>query len=137
MKRYSDKNGENLTTGILKDGVIEFWRKDEKKKHAITACVTIAEIQKALKCFNPQHGLYCLVKKKEFARVERWIESAPTEELRQRRRDSWEKDSDFGRYSARQDLAVDSAVKVVLKLYQFWEGKNETDTETDIPARRN
>ena len=137
MKRYSDKNCENPTTGALKDGVIEFWRKDEKKSQAITARVTIAEIQKALSCFNAQYGLYCLVKKKEIARVERWIESAPTEELRQRRRDSWEKDSDFGGYSARQDLAVDSAVRVVLKLYQFWEGENEKDTETDIPARRN
>ena len=125
MLRFSDsvKYCENPRKGTLKNGVIEFWPADEKKAKTITALITISEVESALKkYFNPRYGIYEAVRGKEYIRAEQWIEASPNEELKEKRRDRWENDSLTGKYSAKQALAVDSAVKVVLALYQKWKG---------------
>lgn len=106
----SAKSG--LFRGSVKGGVIEVWRSDFQKGE-IAFRLSIAEIDSELsQSANSNAVLYRLVRNEGRHAIERWIESSPTPELAQQRRDLWDGDI----------CGDDDAVRVVTRLYELETG---------------
>lgn len=123
---FSDKSSDNNSMrGTVKNGVMNIWRKNMKKKDAPVITVSINEIKEALKHggANSNATLFRLAKQKDYAFVESWIEKTESPKLRKARRDAWEKDTLTGKYSAIENRVIDSAAQVIKKLYEIATGK--------------
>lgn len=135
---FSDKTKEdNAMRGTVKNGVMTIWRKGgKKKKDTPIITVSVDEVNRALKKggANSEYTLHQLAKQKDYAAVEAWIEGTKKPEFRQKRRDSWEEDKLY----PSEDRAIDSAVRVIKKLYETATGeKPRSPWEKKQEAKKN
>ncbi len=134
---FSDKTKEdNGMRGTVKNGVMTIWRKGTKKSDTPIITVSVNEVDKALKKggFNGEYTLAQLARQKDYAAVEAWIEETKKPELRQKRRDFWEEDKLY----PSEDSAIDSAVRVIKKLYETATGEPpRSPWEKDQEAKKN
>ena len=138
---FSDKSkNDNVMRGTVKNGVMTIWRKGGKKKDTPIITVSVDEVDKALKKggANSEYTLAQLAKQKDYAAVEAWIGRTKKPELRQKRRDYWKNDNLNGKLSAAESRAVDSAVRVIKKLYETATGeKPRSPWEKKQEAKKN
>lgn len=138
---FSDKSkNDNAMRGTVKNGVMTIWRKGGKKKDMPIITVSVDEVDKALKkgSANSEYTFAQLAKQKDYAAVEAWIGRTKKPELRQKRRDYWENDNLNGKLSAAESRAVDSAVRVIKKLYETATGeKPRSPWEKKQEAKKN
>lgn len=120
--RFSDKSKDDTAMrGTVKNGVMTIWSKRCKKKDTPIITVSVDEVNQALEKggANSEYTLHQLAKQKDYAAVEAWIKGTKKPELRQRRRDSWEEKKLY----PFEDRAIDSAVRVIRKLYETATGE--------------
>ena len=115
---FSDKGGS--MKGGIANGVMTVWQKPgglPKKEFSFT--VTLDEVEKALKGgANSRYTIHQLAKGKIMAATEAWIEGSKTKALRDTRRDHWENNILHGKWSTLQAREIDSAARVIEKLYE-------------------
>ena len=117
--RYNDKNGR--FRGILRGDIISVIDKDRfaKKEDRISFDVPIQEIKDASKWMRNLNTVVHNINITKYDKaVEKWIESSPTEELRNTRRKFWETDEEYSKYSASTTFVRESADRVVKHIYQ-------------------
>ena len=111
---YSDKGG-GLQGGI-KNGVMTIWqKKGGLSKSEWSFNVSIDELEKALNAIgssaNVNATIEKIVKPKYNEATEKWIESSPTEKVKEKRRQLWEEAGGIASIS-------DFGIKVVKSLYE-------------------
>lgn len=112
----SDKSGP--CRGELKDGVITVWRKDMPKKE-FSFSVAVELVKTRLRMFlNSNWVLHELAQLGLERANDAWIEGTADETLRQKRRERWENDDLYGRYSCANERTIDSAVRVIKALLE-------------------
>ena len=131
---YSDNNSrfkENLSRGYIKDGVYHIWRCYLSDGESSGVSFTSEELAKVMKnAPNPRYALFKFMEKLDYANTERWIENSPPR-IREKRRDWWENDTEYGRGSAGAELAVASMVSVVVNLYKKLTGLDIYETRAN------
>ena len=120
---FSDKTGS--MRGTIKNGAMTIWRKDFKKKGAPIITISVDEVDKALKKggANSEATLHKLAKQKDYDATDTWIDGTKDQKLRQKRRNSWENDGLTGKFSALEEMAVDSVVRIIKSLYEMATGE--------------
>ena len=132
---FSDKTGS--MRGTVKNGAMTIWRKDFKKKGSPIITISVDEVDKALKkgCANSEYTLHKLAKQKDYDATDAWIDGTKDQKLRQKRRNLWENDELTGKFSALEEMAADSVLRVIKSLYEVatgeppkspWEKRQET-----------
>ena len=132
---FSDKTGS--MRGTVKNGAMTIWRKDFKKKGSPIITISVDEVDKALKkgCANSEYTLHKLAKQKDYDATDAWIDGTKDQKLRQKRSNLWENNGLTGKFSALEEMAVDSVVRVIKNLYEVatgepprssWEKHHET-----------
>lgn len=111
---YSDKGG-GLQGGI-KNGVMTIWqKKGGLSKNEWSFNVSIDELEKALNAIgssaNVNATIEKIVKRKYNEATEKWIESSPTEKVKEKRRQLWEEAGGIASIS-------DFGINVVKSLYE-------------------
>lgn len=117
---YSDKGG--WLQGGIKNGVMTVWqKKGGLSKSEWSFDVSIDELEKALNAIgssaNVNATIEKLVKSKYNEATEKWIESSPTEKVKEKRRQLWEEAGGLASIS-------DFGINVVKHLYQKAMGRN-------------
>lgn len=121
-KLFTDK-GENSFKGSVKDGLMTLWRTSWIPKKEYSFSIEIEEIDYVLSVFgNSASAIRELVERKMRIADERWIEETKDPGLRQERRRRYDNDSKFGKFSALDSQRIDSACRVVCKLYELETG---------------
>ena len=120
---FSDKTGS--MRGAIKNGVMTIWRNDIKKKDAPIIEISVDEVDKALKkCgANSEYTLHKLAKQKDYDATDAWIDGTKDQKLRQKRSNLWENNGLTGKFSALEEMAVDSVVRVIKNLYEVATGE--------------
>ena len=86
-------------------------------------------------CANSEYTLRKLAKQKDYDATDAWIDGTKDQKLRQKRSNLWENDGLTGKFSALEEMAVDSVLKVIKSLYEVatgeppkssWEKRQET-----------
>lgn len=115
---YTDKNG--AMRGCIKDGVMTIWQKSWIPKKEYSISITLEELNEALRkgSANSASTLKSIARRKDWEAVEAWIENSKTDELRSRRRNIWENDTEKGKFSGVQDRQEDSIANVIKNLYE-------------------
>jgi hypothetical protein len=131
---YSDNNSrfkENPSRGYIKDGIYHIWACYTSEGESSGVSFTSEELAKVMKnAPNPRYALFKFMERLDYANTERWIENSPPR-LREKRRDWWENDTEYGRGSAGAELAVDSMVSVVVNLYKKLTGLDIYETRAN------
>nr|DAM93883.1 MAG TPA: hypothetical protein [Caudoviricetes sp.] len=131
---YSDNNSrfkENPSRGYIKDGIYHIWACYISEGESSGVSFTSEELAKVIKnAPNPRYALFKFMERLDYANTERWIENSPPR-LREKRRDWWENDTEYGRGSAGAELAVDSMVSVVVNLYKKLTGLDIYETRAN------
>lgn len=117
---YSDKGG--WLQGGIKNGVMTVWqKKGGLSKSEWSFDVSIDELEEALNAIgssaNVNATIEKLVKSKYNEATEKWIESSPTEKVKEKRRQLWEEAGGLASIS-------DFGINVVKHLYQKAMGRN-------------
>ena len=120
---FTDKTGS--MRGTIKNGAMTIWRKDFKKKDAPIITISVDEVDKALKKGGANSGytLHKLAKQKDYDATDMWIDGTKDQKLRQKRRNSWENDELTGKFSALEEMAADSVLRVIKNLYEMATGE--------------
>ena len=120
---FSDKTGS--MRGTIKNGAMTIWRKDFKKKGAPIITISVDEVDKALKKggANSEYTLHKLAKQKDYAATDAWIDGTKDQKVRQKRCNSWENDGLTGKFSALEEMSIDSVVRVIKSLYEMATGE--------------
>ena len=120
---FSDKTGS--MRGTIKNGVMTIWRKDIKKKDAPIITISVDEVDKALKegCANSEYTLHKLARQRDYAAIDAWIDGTKDHKLRQKRRNLWENDGLTGKFSALEEMSIDSVVRIIKSLYEIATGE--------------
>lgn len=120
---FSDKTGS--MRGTIKNGAMTIWRKDVKKKDTPIITVSVDEVDKALKKggANSEATLHKLAKQKDYDATDMWINGTKDQKLRQKRRNSWENNGLTGKFSALEEMSVDSVVRIIKGLYKMATGE--------------
>ena len=120
---FSDKTGS--MRGTIKNGAMTIWRKDFKKKGAPIITISVDEVDKALKKggANSEYTLHKLAKQKDYDATDAWIDGTKDQKLRQKRCNLWENDGLTGKFSALEEMSVDSVVRVIKSLYEMATGE--------------
>ena len=120
---FTDKAGS--MRGTIKNGAMTIWRKNIKKKGAPIITISVDEVDKALKKggANSEATLHKLAKQKDYAATDAWIDGTKDQKLRQKRRNSWENDGLTGKFSALEEMSIDSVVKIIKSLYEMATGE--------------
>ena len=120
---FSDKTGS--MRGTVKNGAMTIWRKDFKKKGAPIITISVDEVDKALKegGANSEATLRKLAKRKDYAATDAWIDGTKDQKVRQKRLNFWENDGLVGKFSALEEMSIDSAVKIIKSLYEMATGE--------------
>ncbi len=110
---FSDKTGS--MRGTIKNGAMTIWRKDFKKKDTPIITISVDEVDKALEKggANSEATLCKLAKQKDYAATDAWINGTKDQKVRQKRRNLWENDGLTGKFSALEERAVDSVVRII------------------------
>ena len=121
---FSDKTGS--MRGTIKNGVMTIWRKDIKKKDAPIITISVDEVDKALKKggANSEYTLHKLAKQKDYDATDVWIDGTKEQKLRQKRRNLWENDGLTGKFSALEEMSIDSVVRIIKSLYGMATGES-------------
>ena len=111
---YSDKGG--WLQGGIKNGVMTIWqKKGGLSKSEWSFNVSIDELEKALNAIgssaNVNATIEKIVKRKYNEATEKWIESSPTEKIKEKRRQLWEEAGGIASIS-------DFGINVVKSLYE-------------------
>ena len=120
---FSDKTGS--MRGTIKNGAMTIWRKDFKKKGAPIITISVDEVDKALKKggANSEYTLHKLAKQKDYAATDAWIDGTKDQKLRQKRCNLWENDGLTGKFSALEEMSIDSVVRIIKSLYEMATGE--------------
>ena len=120
---FSDKTGS--MRGTIKNGAMTIWRKDFKKKGAPIITISVDEVDKALKKggANSEATLRKLAKQKDYAATDAWIDGTKDQKVRQKRCNLWENDGLTGKFSALEEMSVDSVVRIIKSLYEMATGE--------------
>ena len=120
---FSDKTGS--MRGTIKNGAMTIWRKDIKKKGAPIITISVDEVDKALKkgSANSEATLRKLAKQKDYTAIDAWIDGTKDQKVRQKRCNLWENDGLTGKFSALEEMSVDSVVKIIKNLYEVATGE--------------
>ena len=120
---FSDKTGS--MRGTIKNGAMTIWRKDFKKKGAPIITISVDEVDKALKKggANSEATLHKLAKQKDYDATDTWIDGTKDQKLRQKRLNSWENDGLTGKFSALEEMSIDSVVRIIKSLYKVATGE--------------
>ena len=120
---FSDKTGS--MRGTIKNGAMTIWRKDFKKKGAPIITISVDEVDKALKKggANSEYTLHKLAKQKDYDATDAWIDGTKDQKLRQKRCNLWENDGLTGKFSALEEMSIDSVVRVIKSLYEMATGE--------------
>ena len=121
---FSDKTGS--MRGTIKNGAMTVWRKDIKKKGAPIITISVDEVDKALKKggANSEATLRKLARQKDYDAMDAWIDGTKDQKIRQKRCNLWENDGLTGKFSALEEMSVDSVVKVIKSLYEMATGES-------------
>jgi arsenate reductase-like glutaredoxin family protein len=116
MSSYKDKSGQ--CSGDAKHGILRVWVKHISRKE-YCAQTTIKEIDRLLGIHgNSYYAIRMLAKQIMEAETDRWIADTADPELRALRRRCEDTDPDLGRLSTAHQLQIDSAARVLRKLYE-------------------
>ncbi len=120
---FSDKTGS--MRGTVKNGAMTIWRKDFKKKGAPIITISVDEVDKALEKggANSEATLRKLAKRKDYAATDAWIDGTKDQKVRQKRLNFWENDGLTGKFSALEEMSVDSVVRIIKSLYEMATGE--------------
>ena len=120
---FTDKTGS--MRGTIKNGAMTIWRKDFKKKDTPIITISVDEVDKALKkgCANSGYTLHKLAKQKDYDATDAWIDGTKDQKLRQKRRNLWENDELTGKFSALEEMAADSVLRIIKSLYEVATGE--------------
>lgn len=132
---FSDKTGS--MRGTVKNGAMTIWRKDFKKKGAPIITISVDEVDKALKKggANSEATLRKLARQRDYAATDAWIDGTKDQKVRQKRLNLWENNGLTGKFSALEEMTVDSVVRIIKNLYEMatseppkssWEKHQET-----------
>jgi arsenate reductase-like glutaredoxin family protein len=116
MSSYNDKSGQ--CSGDARLGILRVWVKHISRKE-YCAQTTIKEIDRLLGIHgNSYYAIRMLAKQIMEAETDRWIADTADPELRALRRRYEDTDPDLGRLSTAHQLQIDSAARVLRKLYE-------------------
>ena len=120
---FSDKTGS--MRGTIKNGAMTIWRKNIKKKCAPIITISVDEVDKALKKggANSEATLRKLARQKDYDAMDAWIDGTKDQKIRQKRCNLWENDVLTGKFSALEEMSVDSVVKIIKSLYKMATGE--------------
>ena len=120
---FSDKTGS--MRGTIKNGTMTIWRKNIKKKGAPIITISVDEVDKALNKggANSEATLRKLAKQKDYAATDAWIDGTKDQKVRQKRCNLWENDGLTGKFSALEEMSVDSVLKIIKSLYEMATGE--------------
>ena len=120
---FSDKTGS--MRGTIKNGTMTIWRKNIKKKGAPIITISVDEVDKALEkgSANSEYTLHKLARQKDYDATDAWIDGTKDQKVRQKRLDLWENDGLTGKFSALEEMSIDSVVRVIKSLYEMATGE--------------
>ena len=72
---------------------------------------------------NSEATLHKLAKQKDYDATDAWIDGTKDQKLRQERCNLWENDGLTGKFSALEEMSVDSVVRVIKSLYEMATGE--------------
>ena len=125
---YTDNKGklppENPSRGCYKNGVFNIWRCKLQCGESNGFSFTEEELEVAIKRFhNQRYALFKFLENLDYQNIEHWIKNAP-KEISEKRRNWWENDTEYGKNSAGETLAIESMIRVVENLYYKIHNKN-------------
>jgi hypothetical protein len=124
---YTDKEG--CMRGCIRNGTIQIWHKKgglSKKEFCLT--ISMQDISQAHNdpwAANADYNLRKIADNANNLATERWIESSPSQKLKNVRRGYWEENTLVGRLSCDNSRSVDSIVRVVKGLYNLLNATKE------------
>ena len=120
---FSDKTGS--MRGTIKNGAMTIWRKNIKKKGAPIITISVDEVDKALNKggANSEATLRKLARQKDYDATDAWIDGTKDQKIRQKRCNLWENDGLTGKFSALEEMSVDSVLKIIKSLYEMATGE--------------
>ena len=115
----------NVSTGVItiSDGNPKPNKKDNRSSYTVTLR-ELDDIYNSPYIYNKEAALYKMVKERDYAAVEKWIEGSANEKLKRRRREIWENSTIYGKYSALTGHVIYDQIAALKSVYEKYNKDN-------------